>query len=231
MGRHTIGYEVQKVLAAVDVFRARRGTCPLKRGPRRWKPRRSVSLATPRVVWWLLRGRDRPPDRRRARERLLRSARAVWQEPIDRNIWSLLERFGDAEIASLVLPRHLIVEHAAVPSFTSSKGARQTPAGASVRSEFGRIPRRRVPEPSLVIGRGDVPVGPLSAEALADFATRLGFKLIGTSDGVAADAAAVSMPRHVTSGPWVRSSGTSSGWCTRRSRSAIGASSLPYCRS
>ena len=38
-----------------------------------------------------------------------------------------------------------------------------------------------------MIGRGDEPVGPVSAEALADFATRLGFKLIGTSDGVAAD--------------------------------------------
>ena len=112
----------------------------------------------------------------------------VWEEPIDRNIWSLLERFGDAEIASLVLPRHLVVEHAAVPSFTSSKGAWQTPAGASVRGEFGRIPAvAAFPKPSLVIGRGDEPVGPLSAQALADFAARLGFKLIETSDGLAAD--------------------------------------------
>ena len=67
----------------------------------------------------------------------------VWEEPIDRNVWSLLERFGDAEIASLVLPRHLVVEHAEVPSFTSSKGAWQTPAGASVRSRVRPHPGSR----------------------------------------------------------------------------------------
>jgi len=102
----------------------------------------------------------------------------VWEEPIDRNVWSLLERFGDAEIASLILPRHLVIEHAEVPSFTSGKGSVKTPAGASVRAEFGRIPAVTVGgQPSLVIGDGDDAVGPVSAEALADFATRLGFTL------------------------------------------------------
>ena len=57
----------------------------------------------------------------------------VWEEPIDRNVWSLLERFGDAEIASLVLPRHLVVEHAEVPSFTSSKG-NAADAGRGIRA-------------------------------------------------------------------------------------------------
>ena len=189
MGRHIVGYEVQKVLAAVDGFRARRGD--LSAGARSAKREAAkvgvVGYAEGGLVALYAAAIDPRIDGALVSGYFDRRGR-VWEEPIDRNIWSLLERFGDAEIASLVLPRHLVVEHAAVPSFTSSKGAWQTPAGASVRSEFGRIPAvAAFAKPSLVIGRGDEPVGPVSAEALADFAARLGFKMIGTSDGVAAD--------------------------------------------
>ena len=38
------------------------------------------------------------------------SREAVWKEPIYRNVWALLHEFGDAEIASLIAPRTLIVE-------------------------------------------------------------------------------------------------------------------------
>jgi hypothetical protein len=37
----------------------------------------------------------------------------LWREPIDRNIWSLLREFGDAEIAHLIAPRRLIIEPSA----------------------------------------------------------------------------------------------------------------------
>jgi dienelactone hydrolase len=168
MGRHPIGYEVQKVLAAVDGFRARRGEAA-NVGVVGYAEGGLVAFHAaaidPRIDGALVSGYF---DRRGR----------VWEEPIDRNVWSLLERFGDAEIASLVLPRHLVVEHAEVPSFTSGKGAWRTPAGSSVRAEFGRIPTvAGLPRPSLVIGRGDQTVGPVSTEALADFAKRLGFSL------------------------------------------------------
>ena len=68
----------------------------------------------------------------------------VWEEPIDRNVWSLLERFGDAEIASLVLPRHLVIEHAA--GFRRSRAARatrQTPTDHPCAPSSSRIPGRR----------------------------------------------------------------------------------------
>jgi hypothetical protein len=38
------------------------------------------------------------------------SRQNVWQEPIDRNVFGFLERFGDAELASLIAPRALVVE-------------------------------------------------------------------------------------------------------------------------
>lgn len=178
MGRHVIGYEVQKVLAAVDSFRARRGEAA-KVGVVGYGDGGQVAFYAaaidPRIDGALVSGYF---DRRGR----------VWEEPIDRNVWSLLERFSDAEIASLVLPRHLVVEHAEVPSFTSSKGTWQTPAGSSVRAEFGRIPAvPGFPRPSLVIGGGDQPVGPVSTEALAAFAKRLGFSLTTETSGAAAE--------------------------------------------
>ena len=168
MGRHVIGYEVEKVLAAVGHFRARRGEAA----------RVGVAgYAEGGLVAFYAAALDARIDAALVSGYFDRRAR-VWAEPIDRNIWSLLERFGDAEIASLVLPRHLVVEHAEVPTFTSSKGAWQTPRASSVRAEFERIPSAPgFPKPSLVIGAGDQPVGPGSTDALAAFAKRLGFSL------------------------------------------------------
>ena len=180
MGRHVIGYEVQKVLAAVDSFRSRRGAAA-KVGV--------VGYAEGGLVAFYAAAIDPRIDGALVSGYFDRRGR-VWEEPIDRNVWSLLERFSDAEIVSLVLPRHLVVEHAEVPSFTSSKGTRQTPNGASVRAEFGRIPAAPgFPTPSLVIGPGDRPVGPVSTEALTAFAKRLGFRVMAEGTyGLARDA-------------------------------------------
>jgi dienelactone hydrolase len=167
MGRHPIGYEVQKVLAAVDVFRVRDGAAQV--GVVGYADGGLTALyaaaVDPRIDAALVSGYF---DRRTA----------VWEEPIDRNIWSLLERFSDAEIASLVMPRHLVIEHAEVPPFTSTKGNLRTPAGASVRAEFERIPVvAAFARPSLVIGDGGQPVRPVSMPALAEFAKRLHFNV------------------------------------------------------
>jgi dienelactone hydrolase len=168
MGRHPIGYEVQKVLAAVDGFRTRRGD-PAKVGV--------VGYAEGGLIAFYAAAIDTRVDAALVSGYFDRRDR-IWEEPIDRNVWSLLERFGDAEIASLVLPRHLVIEHAEIPAFTSGKGSSHTPDGSSVRAEFGRIPAAAgFTKPSLVIGGGDRPVGPMSTEALAVFATRLGFTL------------------------------------------------------
>lgn len=182
MGRHPIGYEVQKVLAAVDGFTARHGEA-VTVGVAGYGEGGLVAFHAaaldPRIDVVLVSGYFDRRDR-------------VWDEPIDRNVWSRLERFGDAELAALVLPRHLVVEHAAVSAFDSSKGTRATPAGASVRAEFARIPATEgfAPAPSLVIGEADAPTGPFSEAALRDFTGRLGVRLAQPSDVLLRDARA-----------------------------------------
>ena len=74
MGRHIIGYEVQKVLAAVDWF-CREKTIP-----------RSASMATAKGDVGLYAGAV-DCGSGAGRHRLLRPARGLWQEPIYRNVW------------------------------------------------------------------------------------------------------------------------------------------------
>ena len=52
----------------------------------------------------------------------------IWQTPIDRNVFGLLEQFGDAELATLVAPRTLIIEAAQGSSVTLPPGQGGAPA-------------------------------------------------------------------------------------------------------
>jgi predicted alpha/beta-fold hydrolase len=71
------------------------------------------------------------------------SRQNIWQEPLDRNVFGLLEQFGDAELASLIAPRSLIVEASSGPEATipGGRGAPArlvTPTLETVRSERDR---------------------------------------------------------------------------------------------
>src|SRR3989475_12062012 len=100
MGRHVIGYEVQTVLAAVDWFhqqhgqQSKVGVCGYGEGGLI----AFYAAVNPEIDVVLVSG-------------YFDSRQKVWAEPIYRNVWGLLREFGDAEVASLVLPRPLIVEH------------------------------------------------------------------------------------------------------------------------
>ncbi len=159
MGRHVIGYEVQTVMAAVDWFRARNGgaakigVCGYGEGG---LTAFYAAASDPRIDAALVSG-------------YFGSRQQVWAEPIYRNVWGLLREFGDAELASLILPRLLVIEHSAAPEITGHKGEVHTPELASVRAEVQRIETGSLFEkPDLVVG------GPFSEEALAKFAARFG---------------------------------------------------------
>jgi dienelactone hydrolase len=110
MGRHIIGYEVQKVLAAFDSF-SDQPNLPLGimgTGEGGLIALYSAAL-DPRIQVTLVSG-------------YFNQREALWQEPLDRNVWGLLREFGDAEIATLIAPRTLIIE-----------------SPPSARAEFDRI--------------------------------------------------------------------------------------------
>ncbi|MBS0201327.1 MAG: dienelactone hydrolase family protein [Planctomycetes bacterium] len=105
VGRHVIGYEAQKILAAVDLLKLTGdGKAPLivaGMGDGGQLALYSAALDS-RIDAALVSGYFQPRE-------------GVWQEPIDRNIWGQLTEFGDAQIAGMVAPRPLIIEACAVP--------------------------------------------------------------------------------------------------------------------
>ncbi|HJT78373.1 MAG TPA: hypothetical protein VJ739_14310, partial [Gemmataceae bacterium] len=99
MGRHVIGYEVQKVLAAVDGFCKDKDHPPV--GVYGYGEGGMLALYSgaldPRIRLTVVSGYFGPRE-------------GVWQEPIYRNVFGLLREFGDAELADLIAPRALWVE-------------------------------------------------------------------------------------------------------------------------
>ncbi|HEY7154218.1 MAG TPA: dienelactone hydrolase family protein [Gemmataceae bacterium] len=179
MGRHIIGYEVQKALAVVDWFTQRTGA-KAKVGVAGYGEGGLLAFyaaaVDPRLDACLVSG-------------YFESRQRTWEEPIYRNVWGLLREFGDAEIATLIAPRGLVVEHSEVPAVKGpppvrpgrrgggAAGSLRTPAFASVQAEFRRIDkllpadfqRRR-----LIVGTDGQTTGPGSSEALREFARLLG---------------------------------------------------------
>ncbi len=108
LGRHPIGYEAQKVLALADWFahNSTLSTQNLKLGLAGYGEGALIALYAaaldPRIDATLVSG-------------CFDSRQRVWTEPQYRNVWSLLKEFGDAELASLITPRALIVEHSDAP--------------------------------------------------------------------------------------------------------------------
>ncbi len=139
-GRHVIGYEVQKVLAAVDWFESENAAQRVPIG----------------VVGWgeggLLAFYSAALDRRINAALVsgyFQRREAIWAEPIYRNVFGLLREFGDAEIASLIVPRILVVEQGPFPKVDGPPSRVPGPARIGGSAAPGRI---TPPSPSELAG-------------------------------------------------------------------------------
>jgi dienelactone hydrolase len=138
MGRTLAGYETQKVLAGVDWFARQNVERRAPIGVAGWGEGGRIALFAAaldtRIEAALVSG-------------YFGKREAMWQEPMDRNLFGYVREFGDAGLARLIVPRALIVEHAKSPEVSgppaAAKGARlnaapgrlTTPAFADVQSE------------------------------------------------------------------------------------------------
>lgn len=114
VGRHIIGYEVQKILALVDYFQRPNASWPAGGKPIGVAGYGEGGLLAlyaaavdPRIDAAWVSGYFQPRER-------------VWSEPLYRSVWGLLEEFGDAEIASLLGGRSLVVEYCRGPEVPRS---------------------------------------------------------------------------------------------------------------
>ena len=175
LGRHIIGYEVQKVLAAVDWLSLQTTNI----GVAGYDEGGLIALYSgaldPRIQSVLVSG-------------YFNSRQNVWAEPIYHNVFGLLRDFGDAEIATLILPRKLIIEHSEVPPIDgppkpregrggAAPGTWRTPEQGSVEAEVKRA-QKLAPSAAknieFVHGNEGITVGPGSEYAAAAFLRGLG---------------------------------------------------------
>ena len=178
MGRHLIGYEVQQSLAVVDWFSRRWSDTQI--GIIGWGEGGLIALYAAAV--------DTRVDVACV-SGYFDSRQNIWQEPIDRNVFGLLEQFGDAELASLIAPRALIVDAARGPEATipGGRGAPArvvSPALGSVRAEVARAQKLTdglKPNPGIRLVAADEPLG---GRAIGQF---LGLLKPGAEIGQAGD--------------------------------------------
>jgi dienelactone hydrolase len=101
VGRHIIGFEVQKVLAAIDWFASENAASPVPIGVMGYGEGGLLALYSgaidTRIDATVVSG-------------YFQQREGLWKEPIYRDVWGLVREFGDAELASLIVPRALVIE-------------------------------------------------------------------------------------------------------------------------
>jgi len=168
LGRHLIGYETAKVMAAVGFFADDRPGGRI--GVFGYGDGGMLALCTgaldARIHAVGVSG-------------YFDSRQDLWQEPLDRNVFGLLEQFGDAELAAMRPFRPLVVEAARGPQMTippgtgGGPGRVAPPAPEGVRREVQRAREllKPLPQPPGIVlvesAAGDGPFG--SEPALAAF--------------------------------------------------------------
>src|SRR5262249_21729286 len=118
MGRHILGYEIQKVLAAVDWFTANSG--------RKAGEAQSIGIfgygegglvalyagaLDPRIRATVAAGIGYGESEEDAQHKSVEIQRELWREPIDRSVWALLPEFREEHLEHLFCgPRALTIE-------------------------------------------------------------------------------------------------------------------------
>jgi cephalosporin-C deacetylase-like acetyl esterase len=143
IGRQPIGYEVQKVLALVDEVERRNANRPreivvLGQGDGGYVALIAAAIDT-RIDKAIVAGAFAPHEQ-------------LWEEPIDRNVWRFLDEYGDAELASMVIPRPLTIHNGYYPQVPQPKRERATPG-------FLNPPGRGIVEREFQ--RAELLIGPL----------------------------------------------------------------------
>jgi len=180
VGRHVIGYELQKIFSAIDWMELanRKEGSHAAIGVAGYGEGGLLALYAaaldPRISSTLISG-------------YFDAREALWKEPIYRNVFGLLKYFGDAELSVMAWPRRLVVEESKAPEISgapaavkgrsgAAPGSLHTPDFSSAKSEWNRA-RAMLPENEVHLrwcaDGGGAFAEPFSAAALNEFTAAL----------------------------------------------------------
>jgi dienelactone hydrolase len=125
LGRSPLGYEVQKIAAAVDILRGPAAALLTSNAPigvagygTGGRLALLASAVDERLHATFVSGAFGPREQ-------------MWREPIDGNLQGFLREFGDAELAAMISPRKLVIEDAPSPAVTGPPAPRAGRNGAA----------------------------------------------------------------------------------------------------
>lgn len=142
LGRHIIGYEIQKVRAAIDWFKQGRASADGHRiGVLGYGEGGHLALLTAAL--------DTRVDVV-AVSGAMGYEYEYWQQPLDRNVFGLFREFGTSELGMMVMPRKLITDFTMWPEadFAGNGGAPatlQTPPVQFVRDQLDEVANQARP--------------------------------------------------------------------------------------
>lgn len=106
LGKHLIGYEVQQVLAIIDTVRAVKPTKDQPIGVIGYGEGAMIAqyaaAIDPRIDTVCVSG-------------YFDDRTTIWEQPLDRNVFGLLNEFGDAELRAMIAPRPYILDLGLAP--------------------------------------------------------------------------------------------------------------------
>ncbi|MBI4908780.1 MAG: hypothetical protein HY820_34485 [Acidobacteria bacterium] len=139
LGRHIIGVEAQKVIAAAEAMSKAASPAKVIGYGEGGLIALHAAALSPAIASTVVSGYFGPRD-------------DVWKEPVYRDTWGLLPDFRDSALAGLIAPRRLIIETAPGPTINGPPAATKDRRGAAphgklapftteqVESEIARIP-------------------------------------------------------------------------------------------
>ncbi len=175
LGRHIIGYEIEKVMAAIHWLNGQSGISDIKTGVIGW--------GTGGLEAFYAAALDSKVQAAAVSGYFEERHKVIWRQPVTRNIFGLLDGYGDAEVAAMIAPRTLIIEAAKGPEVVmpggnaytpeqigdGAPGVLKSPKLANVRTEFQRaraIVDVLSPKPDLqLVVSGDNGQGPFGSQA------------------------------------------------------------------
>jgi dienelactone hydrolase len=156
VGRTLTGYEVQKVLCALDALGVTDATkCGIAGYGEGGLLALHAAALDPRIDVALVSGYFGPHEQ-------------LWTEPLYRNLFRYQREFGNAELAALIAPRPLVVEPTAAPDFTSppptEKGRRAAAAPGAIKTApladvEAEVQRARDMHAAITLAKGESALG------------------------------------------------------------------------
>ena len=147
VGRHIIGYELQAIFSAIDLFKgnkSHKSSLPIAvmgHGEGGLLALYAAALDT-RIDAALVSG-------------YFGQRRRLWTEPIYRNVFGLLEHFGDAELAAMCWPRKLVIEPGKVDQVLGPP--ERTPDRSGAAPGIIRTPEYLTVESEVMRAKGFLP--------------------------------------------------------------------------